>query len=47
MWQRFRSGWQRAARTATEEEKDFAEIVVDFQQYVEGECVYPAPLTCE
>ncbi|MBN1579834.1 MAG: aldo/keto reductase [Anaerolineae bacterium] len=26
--------------TATEEEKDFAEIVVDFQQYVEGECVY-------
>ena len=26
--------------TATEEERDFSEIVVDFQQYVEGECVY-------
>lgn len=26
--------------TATEEDKDFSEIIVDFQQYVEGECVY-------
>jgi predicted aldo/keto reductase-like oxidoreductase len=26
--------------TATEEERDFSEIVIDFQQYVEGECVY-------
>ena len=26
--------------TATEEERDFSEIVVAFQQYVEGECVY-------
>jgi predicted aldo/keto reductase-like oxidoreductase len=26
--------------SATEEERDFSEIVVAFQQYVEGECVY-------
>jgi predicted aldo/keto reductase-like oxidoreductase len=29
-----------AYHSATEEEKDFSEIVVDFQKYVEGECVY-------
>ena len=26
--------------TATEEQRDFSEIVLDFEQYVEGECVY-------
>jgi hypothetical protein len=29
-----------AYNQATDEEKDFSEVVADFQQYIEGECVY-------